>query len=190
MVVSFTYPAIIMIIHYLFFNTRITTHYFIALMLILSGMTLLVDTHSFALDMTGIGFGLLSALFYAAYIIANKKNVLSPIVSTLMVSIGCMTTSFIIDYASGTFTIPNTPHLWFNIVGLGILCTALPILFLLQSLKYISPQKASLLSVLEPVFVVIFGIMLLGESINLKQALGILVILCGAGITLFNSKCE
>lgn len=190
MVVSFTYPAMIMMLHLFVYKTKMSKNYCLALALIISGMILLIDTSNFALDMTGIGFGLLSASFYAAYILANKKNIIPPITSTLMVSIGCMITALILSLLNGTFTVPNTPTIWLNIIGLGIFCTALPILFLLQSLKYISPQKASLLSVLEPVFVVIFGIALLGETITIKQTFGIGIILCGALITLFNSKGE
>lgn len=188
MVVSFTYPAIIMLLHLCIYKTRMATHYYWALILILSGMVFLVDSSNFTLNLTGIGFGLLSAAFYAAYILANKKNTMPPITSTLLVSIGCMITALVLSVISGTFTIPTSPTIWLNIIGLGILCTALPILFLLQSLQYISPQKASLLSVLEPVFVVIFGIALLNEPITIKQTVGICIILCGALVTLLHSK--
>ena len=67
---------------------------------------------------------------------------------------------------------------------MGIICTALPILFFLESLKYISSEKASMLTVLEPIFVVIFGVILMHEPITFIQIIGIITILLGALLTL------
>ena len=68
------------------------------------------------------------------------------------------------------------------------MATVIPILLMLYGLKYISSEKASILSVLEPVFVVIFGILLLGESLRFLSAVGIVLILAGALMTLFSHK--
>ncbi|BCA94795.1 hypothetical protein TUM19329_11560 [Legionella antarctica] len=51
-----------------------------------------------------------------------------------------------------------------------------------------SSEKASILSVLEPVFVVVFGVLLLGETLKPWHALGVVFVLAGALITLFGHK--
>lgn len=107
-----------------------------------------------------------------------------------MVSFGCMLTSLIFCFVDGSFEVPQTIHVWTNITGMGLICTALPILMLLQSLKYISSEKASMLSVLEPVFVVILGVILLGESMAILQAIGAVVILSGAVMTFLPHKAQ
>ena len=61
---------------------------------------------------------------------------------------------------------------------------------MLYSLKYISSERASILSVLEPVFVVIFGVILLGETLHPWHAVGVVFVLLGAMITLFSHKID
>ena len=54
--------------------------------------------------------------------------------------------------------------------------------------KYISSEKAAIVSVLEPVFVLLSGIILLGETVSVMQIFGTIIILSGAVITLFSKN--
>ena len=188
MVVFFTYPAMIMLFNWFFYKKPIPKAYYAAISLIIIGMILLTDLSELKYDMIGIGAGILSAVCYAGYILSSKKTKVSPLVSTFMVSIGCMTICCMLAILHHSFVIPATLSIWGNIFGMAIICTAVPILLLLESLKHLSEEKASILSVLEPVFVVFFGILLLGEKINALQIVGIITILSGALITLFSNK--
>ena len=188
MVVFFTYPAMVMILNWLIYKTKITKRYYLSIALILIGMSLLIDRHEFTVDILGIGAGVLSSFFYALYILSSKKSRLSALSSTLTLSLGCALACFIITHINHSFAIPQTLHMWGNIFGIGILCTALPILMFLKALNYISGEQASILSVLEPVFVVIFGVLLLNESITFVRGIGVIVILSGALITLLGNK--
>lgn len=188
MVIFFTYPVIIMLLNYFFYGQLIPKIYYLATFIILIGMLLLVDMDEVAFDILGILLGLVSAFFYACYIIASKKNRISPNISTLMVCLGCMTTSLIVSIGTNSFSIPVSYSVWFNLLGIGIIATVIPIVLMLHSLKYISSEKASILSVLEPVFVVIFGVLLLGEELKPWHALGVVFVLAGALITLFSHK--
>ncbi|KTD64934.1 DMT family transporter [Legionella shakespearei] len=188
MVIFFTYPVIIMLLNYFFYGQFIPRIYYLATAIILIGMMLLIDMNEIAFDLSGILLGLASAFCYACYLVASKRNTLSPDVSTLMVCLGCMTTSLLVSFFSHSFTVPTTFPVWINLLGIGIVATVVPILLMLHSLKYISSEKASILSVLEPVFVVIFGVLLLGEELKPWHALGIVFVLAGALITLFSHK--
>jgi drug/metabolite transporter (DMT)-like permease len=184
MVVFFIYPAIVIILNYVLYRQPIAPHYYLALFFIVSGLILLVEGQPLKGDVLGIGMGLLSAFSYAAYVVGSKKANISPVVSSLMVSLGCCVTSLVFAYAEGSFLVPHGADVWAHILGLGILCTALPIVLLLQALKYISAVKASILSVFEPVFVISLGVVLLGETITHLQLWGIGVVLLGALLTL------
>lgn len=188
MVIFFTYPVMIMLLNYFFYGQSIPRIYYLATFIILLGMLLLIDMNEVAFDLLGICLGLTSAFFYASYIISSKRNKMSPDLSTLMVCLGCMTTSFFVAILGNTFTVPASASVWFNLFGIGIIATVVPILLMLHSLKYISSEKASILSVLEPVFVVIFGVLLLGEELKPWHALGIVFVLAGALITLFSHR--
>ncbi len=190
MVIFFTYPVMIMLLNYFFYGQSIPATYYLATLIILFGMVLLVDVNEMAFDMSGILLGLVSAFFYACYLIVSKRNIISPNMSTLMVCLGCMTGCFLVSCFNHTLVFPKNLNLWINLAGIGLVATVIPILFMLHSLKYISSEKASLLSVLEPVFVVIWGVLLLGETVKPLHALGMVFILSGAVITLFSHKMD
>ena len=184
MVIFFTYPAMVMLFNIFYLKTQMSAIYYLACSLVITGMVCLGDMHELAFDVFGIGLGLISALFYACYILASKKVTISPAISTFMILMGGMMTCFIASLSDSGFYIPNDLDIWYEIGCLAIICTALPIVLLFQALKYISSEKASMLSVLEPIFVVIFGIILLDEKISNLQIMGTVIILSGALITL------
>lgn len=188
MVIFFTYPAIVMLINFLFYKHKISKIYYLAITIIFIGLLFLTHGEGVKFDVIGIGLSLLSAVLYALYLITSKNTPVPSLLATLMVSIGCMAVCLIASLMDNTFKVPVGLNVWLNICGIGIICTALPIVLLLQGLKQISSVQASILSVLEPVFVVIFGILLLDEKINLIQAVGVLILLSGALLALLSER--
>jgi drug/metabolite transporter (DMT)-like permease len=188
MVIFFCYPVLIMLLNYFFYGQLIPKVYYLAILVILVGMGFMVDLDALSFNLWGIFLGIASAFFYACYIIGSKRNKLSPNMSTLMVCLGCMVTSLIFSLFTHSFTFPESMAVWRNLFGISVIATVVPILLLLYSLKYISSEKASILSVLEPVFVVILGVLLLNEELRLWSVLGVVLVLSGAVITLFSHK--
>ena len=184
MVVFFAYPAFILILDYLFYKTKIQKATCLSMILIFIGMLFLGDTQNATVNTTGIVLGIIGALGYACYIIISKKGKLDPTLSTAFISLGCMSASLICALIDNSFIIPSSLFTWTHLFGAGIMCTALPILFLLKGLALISAEKAAILSVLEPIFTLFFGVLLLNEQIFWRQYIGILIILSGAIITL------
>ena len=188
MVMFFTYPVMVILLNKFLYKSEIPKTYYGAVGLILLGMCLLGGNQELAFDFVGLLLAVASALSYACYLIASKNSKVSPLVSTLMVSIGCLVTCFSAAYVDGSFFAPQDLYTWINIIALGTLCTALPILLLLRALQYISSEKASLLSVLEPIFVLGFGVLLLDETITSTQLIGVVIVLLGAIVTLFGKR--
>ncbi|WP_207387260.1 DMT family transporter [Fluoribacter gormanii] len=188
MVIFFTYPVLIMLLNYFFYDQSIPYVYYFAILVILIGMVLMVDFDALSFNLWGILLGIASAFFYACYVIGSKRNELSPNMSTFMVCLGCMVTSLFVSLFNHSFSTPSSLDVWYHLFGISIIATVTPIILLLYSLKYISSEKASILSVLEPVFVVIFGVFLLGEEVSLWGLVGIVLVLAGALITLFSHK--
>lgn len=184
MVIFFTYPAIVAFLNFVLYGSRLDRIYYIAIGMILLGMVFLADIRHLSFDVYGIGLSLFSGLCYAAYILISKNTPLSPLLSTFAVSIGCMLTALILALIDESFFIPQDLIVWVDILGIGIICSAVPILLFLESMKYISAEQTSIFSVLEPVFTLIFGIILLGERINMQQSIGIALLLSAALVTL------
>jgi drug/metabolite transporter (DMT)-like permease len=187
MIIFFIYPAIVMIINIIFYRASFSKIYGAAFLIIIAGLAFLVDTQNAAFNIIGIALGITSAILYAWYIVTSKKLVVHPMLSTLMVSIGCSITCFIFSFLDSSSKIPMGVHNWLNLMGIGLICTALPILLLLQAMKYIDAEKAAILSVLEPVFVLIFGVTLLGEKVTTMQVIGTIIVLTGALMVLFHN---
>lgn len=181
MVILFIYPAIIIAFNTFYYKQKIDRFYYISMALILSGMLLLINKTELSFDLIGISLSIISAIEYAIYIIYSKRySTSTPIMSAFMVSLGSCFGCFIFSCLEGSFYFPSNLQIWINIIIMGIICTSLPILFMLKGLKYISAEKAALLSIVEPICVGIVGIFLLNEVVNLYQLIGVIIILSGA----------
>lgn len=187
MVLFYTFPAMVMLFNFLFYKHTISKIYLFAITIMLVGLLFLMRDNPAQFNLMGIGLSLLSALFFACYIIITKNSHAPAQVETLMVCLGSMLSAFIAAQFEHTFFVPQGVELWGNIASIGIICTAVPILLLLKGLKNIGSLQASIISVLEPVFVLIFGVTLLGEVINTSQYIGISVLLFGALLALMSS---
>lgn len=190
MVIFFTFPAMVLVLNKIFFKLKIGPLYYLAVGFIFIGLALQVDRSELSFDVLGIVLSLISALLYACYIVVSKKKNnqiaknYSPILSTSMVAFGCLLINFIVALIEGPFMIPDKMEIWIPVLSMGIISTALPLVLFLYGLKYISSEKASILAVLEPVFVVLAGVLFLGEKISTSQAVGITIILSGALLSL------
>lgn len=190
MVIFFTYPIVVMLINNLCYQQPISKICYFSMALILGGMCLMIDFESFRWDLTGLIFGVISGFFYACYIVSSKRTILAPELSTFSISLGCMVTFLLLSMMNKSLFVPSIPLIWGNLIGIAIISTAVPVLLFLYSLKFISSTKAAILSVLEPVFVVIFGILLLGEELNPGHFFGGFLILTGALLTLIFGEKE
>lgn len=75
------------------------------------------------------------------------------------------------------------PAAWPWLVALGILTTVVPVVALNLGIRAIGAGKVAVIGTLEPVFVIVWGVTLLGETINAQQVLGAVMIVSGvAGV--------
>lgn len=182
MVIFFTYPMIVTLLSWIFEKQKITKIYYLSLALILIGLLALMQKNAMEFDLDGIALATLSSFFYALYIFSSKKQseAMSPIAGTFLANIGTCLVCLLLTLWKETLIIPSTASIWGNIIGLAVISTALPMLLMLKALKYISANKASILSVLEPVCVLIVGIIFLNEEVSWLQIIGATTILVGA----------
>lgn len=180
MVIFFIYPIWVMIMNWFFLGQQFRPHYFLAFALIIAGLVFLVDVGEISFDFIGIGLSVLASFSYAIYIFWSKRMSLDALDSTMLVSLGCSIVGFFLALVDGSFFVPTTGEQWLHLAGLTVVCTAVPILLMLEAIKYLSSDKASLLSVFEPVFTVVFGIILLHEVLTANTMFGMLLTLLGA----------
>lgn len=187
MVLFYTFPAMVLFMDFFITKQPIGRLYYVAVSVISIGMICLTFGDASQFNLIGIGLSLLSALLFAFYMIFSKTSTAPAHVDTLTVCLGSTLSSLVMALYEHRFIVPDQMDIWLNIAGIGILCTSIPILLLLKGLKNISALQASILSVLEPVFVIIFGVLLLGESITNTEYIGIVTLLSGALLALVSA---
>ncbi len=187
-VIFFTFPAFVLFINKFLYGVRITKNYIAAVGLIMIGLVLLIDLKEAKADVMGIFLSILTGILYAGYVVGGKQIKMPPLTSTFLACTGCFISAFVFSISDGSFAIPKGVDVWIDILGISIISTALPMLLLLEALRYISSTKGAILSVLEPVFMVFVGIMFLDEKISFLQGIGVAVILSGSLITLINPQ--
>lgn len=182
MVIFFSFPVFVTLFAWFLSTWRMNKYAFFSLLAVVIGLLCLKGNGPHALNMFGIMIAVTAALCYAIYVYGSRHSasLMDSRLQTFLICAGNTLVFFIISSYDHSLFIPTTLSAWLYILSLGLLATALPIQLLLDGLKYISPIKASILSVLEPVVTVLFGLTLLHETISYVQLLGIMIVLLGA----------
>lgn len=68
------------------------------------------------------------------------------------------------------------------LLGLGVLATAIPILFFMRLIRGAGPTRAAMVGYLMPVWATILAILFLGERVGLREVAGGAVVLAGVAI--------
>jgi drug/metabolite transporter (DMT)-like permease len=181
MVLYFLYPLPVAILEYAIDGVKQTRVYKTAVFIVLVGIIFLTNFSINMNNIAGIGYGVICATLFAFYFYITQKHVkhLPLWTGTFWVCIGNLIgfTASVIAYDRGLPDLNYT--MTFDILGISLLATVLPIYMVYRSMNYISPSVASLLSVFEPVVTIILGVLFLQESLGIYQIIGVIIILSG-----------
>jgi RarD protein len=134
-------------------------------------------------NLKGIMFGLFAAGLYASIILINKNiKGLSGYPTTVIQILTAALVLLPFVIYRGNLHITNLNNLGLLLI-LGIVHTGLAYLLYFSGMQELKAKNIAILSYIDPVSAIIFGILFLGEPITLMQAFGGLLIL---GSTLIN----
>ncbi len=161
-----------------------------AALLILPGIYLLVPSFTLQNRMTlGVAWGLLAGATFALLSVANRG--LGRSYSSLTISLYQDGVAAIV-LLPALFLVPTTGlwtlHELFILLILGVACTALAHTLFIASMRSITAQSASLLASLEPVWGILFGVLLLTDIPTVRTLLGGVVILCATMLPAFTGS--
>ncbi|WP_066013443.1 DMT family transporter [Endozoicomonas atrinae] len=124
----------------------------------------------------GVGWGILSAFLFAILSLANRSRIqkTDAMVLTCLQNIGAVITTLLVMPKVGVSTIADY---WLQLLLLGLLCTTLPLMLFLNSLRYLKAQLVSLATCLEPVYGIVLAGLFLSEIPSTRTLLGGAVIL-------------
>lgn len=182
MVIFFTFPAIVTFYAWYSGSWTLNAYGIAAMVAVLMGMVLLEGMGAHALNVRGVLCALVAAFFYASYIIVSRKQIhlADSLTLALFTCLGNSIFFLVASFYQHVFIFPQTLSAWLDVLGFGVLCTALPIQLLLNGVRCIGPAKASMLSVTEPIVMVIVGVLCLHENITVLQGIGVVTMLLGA----------
>lgn len=194
--IHFVYPVFVTVGCVLFYKERLGLQKIIALIIAMSGIACFFvgDTTSAhaAKDTTlGLILAVASGVTYAFYIIFMDKSGLKnqpafkiTFYVALMSAIGMA----IYGSAVGELTFSTiTPQAWVISTVFALLCTVVALSLLQIGIKHVGASTAAILTTFEPITSIIFGVLLLGESVTMIKLIACCLILVGV-VTLSLAK--
>jgi inner membrane transporter RhtA len=154
------------------------------------GVFLLAPIQGTALDPVGIGFALLSALFWSGYILLSAP-VGRAMPGGAGLALGITVAALIMapfGISQGGAALLNP---WVLVVGVaaGLLTTVVPYSLEFAALQRMSPRVFGVLISIEPAIAALVGLLFLRETLELRSLIAIaLVIMAAIGATLFGRQ--
>lgn len=174
-------PVYVYLVSFLLKLEKPTRLKWVAITLVMLGVVLLTgiyDVGASGVTPLGIGAGLLAGLSYAVFIFGFKYAAAhgSP-QAILAVAFGVLAATLIwpADVAQVS-AVPDSAD-WPLFAILGVLGAGLSFILYIVGLNCTAPAVASVVAMLEPVTASLFGMVVLGESLEVLQILGMLLIL-------------
>lgn len=192
----FMYPILVAVIMTLIYGERLSWLVVLCLVIATSGIMLLcpMDEQGFAITetfMIGMLLVILSSLSYAIYLVGLNKSRLRTIASMPV-------TFYVILFGSSLFvgrlltvsdlTLPQNGWMWLNLLALGVFPTVVSLVCTALAIQRIGSTQAALLGALEPVTAVILGVLILGESVSLREVAGMFLILSAVTLVVCRRK--
>lgn len=166
--------------------------FFVATVVAVIGVALLVSDKGFAAPGVGDWLMLAAALFRALHVTAmghltaDKKH--SSVSITLLQSLTCAVMYSVFSFDGIKTAVSEFDRgTWLNLLFLSLLCGAFAFLVTLWAIRRTSSSRASLLLGTEPVWAVIVGISIGGESLAVLGVIGAALII---GSSYFGQKIE
>lgn len=187
----FVYPILVAVIMTLCYGEHLSWLVLLCLLMATGGIALLcpiegnISMGNTRISMNGdfmLGFliVMLSSFSYAIYLVGLNKTRLRTVASMPVTLYVLMSGSLLfvgrIMFIS-EFTVPQHSIMWLNLLGLGFFPTVVSLVCTAKAIQCIGSTQTALMGALEPVTAVILGCLILGETVSIKETIGMLLIL-------------
>lgn len=180
--ILFIYPILVAVIMTLFFHERASLLTYGCIALATAGIAMLYQGDgSGALSTVGLMLVVASSMCYALYIVGVDHSVLRTVPSARMtfwvLASGAAVFFALSGFGARLHPIGADPAVVANVVGVALVPTIIPILFINIAIKDVGPTYSAIIGALEPVTALVIGASVFGEHITGRIALGALMIL-------------
>lgn len=178
----FIYPVLVAVLMAFFFHERFRVTTGLCLIVMGCGLFLLLRSEDgFTLSVAGCLLVFLSSLTYALYIVMTNVSKTVQGIPTLkllfwQLLFGSSVFVFMLTLGS-PLTVPSHSAGWVNIVALSALPTVVSLSCTTVAIHTIGPTPTAIFGALEPVTAVVLGVILLDQSLTVRELWGGLLII-------------
>lgn len=180
-------PVIVLIVGVAFMGNRFTWSLPAGVLLSISGCALVVGAFGsggLLVSPTGVGWGLLSAVFFASYsLMGSWAASRFSAFTTLVYGLGFAALFWMIVLGpSAVLGVFADPRAAAAVLFMSVVSTVIPFSAFLVALRYIPPTNATVTSTVEPVIAGVGAFALFGEAMSGLQLLGGLLVLAAIAV--------
>jgi len=176
-------PVFVTLYGFALFGQRFSRTFLIGMSLALAGACILMgqSLNLGAGHLLGDAFGVVTAMFYAAYIVAVGRLRERFSTATIMAWSGLVTGAILLPVAliSGESLIATTLFGWTMLIGLALISHAGGQSMIAYALAHLPAAFGSVSLLLQPAAAAVLAWLILGEALGQWQAVGAVVILAG-----------
>lgn len=185
----YTAPAFVVLISAIVLREHLPLRHWLALLLVLAGVTLVTGAAGAMLTGTAplsglvLLVGLGSGFAYGCYTIFSKRAAGRYDDEIFVVFWMFAFATLGLSVVAPPFAAMARPHgEWPALLGLGIVPTLLPYILYLTALRWLHASTAAMLASVEPVMAALLALVLLGETLDPPRIAGIVLIAAAAAL--------
>lgn len=188
----FFYPVMVAVIMAIFYKERLTKKSWVCLVTAFLGVVILSknDDGGF-ISLLGLTLVMLSSLSYAIYLVYINRGPMKKINTstiTFYVILGGFLVMIPYCLLDGGLMLPKTTPAWINAIGLGFFPTVISLIFTSRAIALIGSTETAIFGALEPLTAVILGILILGETLTITPAIGMILIFTSVTVLMMKKK--
>ena len=182
----YTFPIWVTLGGALFFKDRLTWIQLTYVPVALVGLVLLIGFDFHVQQATGLVYGLIAAITYAAYILLSGPwlRAQNPFVAIFYIQFFAGLALFAAGFQSWERSLQVFQLGWPMILGLAVVCSVMAMSLFQAGLQKIKPWEAALLSTSEPLVGIALASLIFHEQLGARQIVGAsLVLLAFVGVS-------
>ena len=185
-------PVWVGLISFLILRKRSGVLFWVGTWIAILGMIILVGYQNILHLQFNIGlmYALIASLFYAIYIMITK-GILRKISTVAFMFYNMLGASvfllLICEYQHNELIHYSTPT-WLYLLGMGLICQRAGWITINYSLNYLEATKVSIALLSQTVIAGIWAMLLLNETLELKEIIGSVIVLTGIAVTFLKRR--
>jgi drug/metabolite transporter (DMT)-like permease len=185
----YTYPAWVALLAAVRRTEKLTPVRVLALMLALTGVTIMIGAPTEKLNPIGVMLAIVSALLYSAYLpaLAHVQRGIPALLSTFLVIVGAAISFVIAALFTGVLFVPSGAAVWSNILVLALVSTVIAFSSLIKGLSVLGPVRTAIIATIEPFFTAILGALVLASQFGVATLIGGILIATAVLVIEWNS---